>query len=88
MPSSSVHLPESLLKALDRVAKRRGVSRNRLIVEACKAVVGGSDRRWPDDFFANDRLPERDLELLQSTFEEWLGDLRTSRRSKKEPPFR
>jgi hypothetical protein len=88
MPSSSVHLPESLLKQLDRVAKRRGVSRNRLIVEACKSIVGGSARQWPEDFFVTDRLPKRDLDLLRSTFDEWLADLHTSRRSKKAPPFR
>ena len=39
MANTSIHLPESLLEELDRLAAERSMSRNRLIVEACERVV-------------------------------------------------
>ncbi len=86
MPSTSVHLPSSLLERLDSVAKRRGVSRNRLITEACRSLVDGGRDEWPDNFFAQHRLSATDAQLLRSTFGDWTQDL-MSRRSKKAPPF-
>lgn len=86
MPSTSVHLPTDLLDRLDRVARRRRVSRNRLITEACRAVVGAGRTEWPESFFATECLSARDLELLRSTFDEWLGRTLV-RRSKKAAPF-
>jgi len=76
-----------LLKQLERAAKRRGVSRNSLIVEACRSIVGSGQREWPQDFFVGDRLSKRDLELLRSSFNDWLAELRHARKSKKAPPF-
>ena len=87
MPSTSVHLPDDLLVRLDRTAKRRRVSRNRLIVEACRSVVGAGQSDWPADFFVSDRLRPGDLELLRSTFGHWSRDLHVARRSRKVPPF-
>jgi predicted transcriptional regulator len=86
VPSTSVHLPADLLERLDRAAKHRRVSRNRLITEACRSIVGGGRNEWPKGFFAADRLTHKDRELLHSTFDEWLT--RTlARRSKTRPPF-
>jgi len=87
VPSTSVHLPDDLLARLDRAARRRRVSRNRLIVEACRSVVGEGQNDWPEDFFAGDRLRPGALELLRSTFGDWSRDLQAARRSKKVPPF-
>ena len=87
MPSTSVHLPAAVLKALDRVAKQRGVSRNRLITEACRSLVGGGHRAWPERYLEAEDLPARDVALLRSTFGEWTESVTAARRSKKAPPF-
>jgi len=47
MPSTSVHFPVELLRRIDRTAKRRRVSRNRLITEACRSVVDAGQSEWP-----------------------------------------
>ena len=86
MPSTSVHLPAELLKRLDRAARRRRISRNRLVTEACRSIVDAGRAKWPDDFFATERLSRRDLAFLRSTFGDWLHNIQ-SRRSKKAPPF-
>jgi hypothetical protein len=83
----SVHLPGGLLEQLERTAKRRRVSRNRLIVEACRAIVGEAQNTWPDDFFARRDLRPGDLELLRSTFEDWSRGIHAARRSRKTPPL-
>jgi hypothetical protein len=82
-----VHLPDDLLDRLERTAKRRRVSRNRLIVEACRSVVGEGRDEWPEDFFAAKGLRPRDLELLRSGFEDWSGGIHTARRSRNAAPF-
>jgi hypothetical protein len=81
-----VHLPVELLRQLDRAAKRRGVSRNRLITEACRSLVEAPMAAWPGGFFAPDRLPRRDRDLLKATAQDWSAGL-AARRSKKTPPF-
>jgi hypothetical protein len=87
VPSTSVHLPAELLTRLDRVAKRRGISRNRLITEACRSIADAGRTEWPADFFPTERLRAKELELLRSTFEDWLGGIAGSRKSKKASPF-
>lgn len=87
MPSTSVHLPDELLRGLDRTAKRRRMSRNRLIIEACRSIIGQGQAEWPEGFFARERMSPRDLELLRSEFETWTRELRAARHSKREPPF-
>ena len=87
MPSTSVHLPDELLRRLDEAAKRRRISRNRLIVDACRSILGEGGADWPEDFFADGRLARGDRELLRSTFDEWLADVRSARRSKRGGPF-
>jgi predicted transcriptional regulator len=86
VPSTSVHLPADLLKRIDRTAKHRRVSRNRLITDACRSIVGSGQNAWPKGFFAADRLAHKDRDLLRSTFDEWRTQI-ASRRSKTRPPF-
>lgn len=87
MPSTSVHIPDELLNQLDRTAKRRRVSRNRLIVDACRSLVGESHADWPDGFFAHEHLSVRDLKLLRASYDDWSARIRSARRSKTAPPF-
>lgn len=49
MPTS-VHIPATLLQALDERAKALRVSRNSLIVKAIERDLG-VDRGWPQGFF-------------------------------------
>ena len=65
MASTSVHLPEVLLRRLDRLAARIGLSRNRLIIRACEALVEEDLGEWPDGFFADDRLSAEELEEMR-----------------------
>ena len=75
MANTSIHLPESLLEDLDRLAAERGVSRNRLIVESCRRVL--EERScWPGELFSNDHLTEQDLRELRQgerAFQEAIG---------------
>lgn len=87
MSSTSVHLPPDLLKLLDRAARQRRISRNRLITEACRSIVSAGGTAWPPDFFAEDRLSDRDLALLRSSFEDWQQAITSQRRSKRAAPF-
>lgn len=84
MPSSSVHFPEGLLDALDRLAEARGVSRNRLVVEACRALIERQARRWPAGFFeARDPAV---LAVLRGG-DDFLAGVREARVSRAEAPF-
>lgn len=87
MSSTSVHLPPDLLKLLDRAARQRRISRNRLITEACRSIVSAGGTQWPPDFFAPDRLSQRELGLLRSSFEDWQRTIASQRHSKRKAPF-
>ena len=86
MSNTSVHFPGPLLANLDRIATERGVSRNRLIVESCRRTVE-ERARWPQDFFSNDHLTAKDLQLLQDGCEDFEQAIRSARRSRTAPPF-
>jgi Arc/MetJ-type ribon-helix-helix transcriptional regulator len=86
MPSTSVHLPTSLLEDLDLLASERGISRNRLITEACREALR-KRRQWPKDFFESARFSTKDLEELRGSAQSFEQELLTSRRSRKAPPF-
>ena len=87
MSSFSVYLPEHVKQGLDRAAERSGKSRNRLIVEACEALVRGSGGAWPQGFFDERRLSARDRSELRKGAEEIDRIVRTSRRNRKSAPF-
>jgi hypothetical protein len=63
LASTSIHLPDQLLQRLDRLATERRTSRNRLIVEACEALVAAGRGDWPAGFF--DPVDPDDLALLR-----------------------
>ena len=79
MPTT-VHLPDALLKSVDRRARALGVSRNRLIVRALEQAV--SERStWAPDFL--DR-PRRVDDETAAAVDDLLEMVQQSRRSK--PP--
>lgn len=86
MPSTSVHLPNALLEDLDHLASERGVSRNRLIVEACRETLR-KRREWPTGFFEDTRFAAADLQDLRSSAKGFERDLAASRRNRNGSPF-
>lgn len=87
MASTSLHLSPDLLVRLDRVARETGVSRNKLIVRACEAYIDQARSEWPEDFFADKRVPPRDLRELHGSFQDWLEQIAASRRNRATRPF-
>ena len=64
MPSTTVHLPDPLLKKIDQIVNEIGISRNRFIIQACEEALQNSAGRWPEDFFEPD-LSAANLRLLK-----------------------
>jgi predicted transcriptional regulator len=87
MPSTSIHLPDDLLEALNRLAAEEQVPRNRIIVEAIREAVRRRDRRWPDGYFSGSHLGKRDLEDLRSAGEELERRILDGRRTRSRSPF-
>lgn len=79
MPKTSVHFPQSVLAGPTRLAKERGMSRNRLIVE---------EREFsPADLLSNDHLSEADLHLLRTGEDGFLDGIEGARSGRVRPPF-
>jgi hypothetical protein len=77
MPTS-VHLPEPLLKAVDKKARSLRISRNQLVVRALEREVREvSD--WSPGFF--EQLAERDPEM-STAVDDLVRHVRKARRSK------
>jgi predicted transcriptional regulator len=76
--ATSVHIPKSLLEAVDRRARALKVSRNRLIVQALeREVTAGAD--WPAGFF--EKLGQADAELVGAV-DDMSKAIHAARRSK------
>lgn len=86
MPSTSVHFPDSLLEDLEHLASEKGVSRNRLIVDACRETLR-KRREWPAGFFDDSRFSAEDLEDLRASAGGFERDLAAARRNREAPPF-
>ena len=87
MPNTSVHFPDGLLEQLDRLAREQSVSRNRFVVEACRAALAGRRRAWPPGFFDDDDLTADELVELREGSEEMVAAIRAARRNRTEAPF-
>jgi hypothetical protein len=84
MPSTSVHFPDSLLEDLDHLASEAGLSRNRLIVDACRELLRRR-REWPPAFFDDSRFSAEDLTDLRATAEGFEERIVATRRSREAP---
>ena len=62
MPSTTVHIPEQLLKEIDQAAKERNISRNRFINESCVLALKNRVGDWPEGFF---KVKESELKVLR-----------------------
>jgi hypothetical protein len=52
-----------VLRRIDAVARRRGISRNRFVIQACEQAVAGDSGQWPEGFF-EPKLSADDQALL------------------------
>ena len=84
MASTSVHLPDTLVERLDQLAAERGVSRNRVIVQACEKLLSERETDWPRGFFEAP-LPKDDLALLRSAGQELEQAVYAARRERPVP---
>lgn len=76
--ATTVHIPDALLKSVDRRAKALGVSRNRLIVRALERAV--SERSaWAPEFL--EELRKVDHETVAAV-DDLLVEVKQARRSK------
>ena len=86
MATTSVHLPPDVVEQLDRLANRRGTSRNRIIVEACQRLLDAQRGEWPQGFFESE-LTEEDEALLRDAGLEMEQAVYHARRNRQGPPL-
>jgi len=87
VPTTTIHLPEPLLHALDAVAARRKASRNRIVLEACRRLVEEDLGEWPAGFFQMAHLSPRDRKELDAAAKAMEAAIRTGRRNRRAPPL-
>ncbi|GMU57661.1 MAG: hypothetical protein AMXMBFR33_68070 [Candidatus Xenobia bacterium] len=56
MPSTTLHIPASLLEVVDNRARTEGISRNRFILNALQRALAEDDA-WSPGFFSKLREP-------------------------------
>jgi hypothetical protein len=88
VPTTTVHLPPKLLRALDALAARTNASRNRLVVEACERLVRSNRGVWPPGFLEGAHLSMRDRKDLAAAGKALERSIRRSRRSRRVDPLR
>lgn len=82
MVTTTIHLPDSLLDAIDREARAKGVSRNRLILLSLEKYLR-EELSWSAEFLAELKkpLPKGDVEAI----DDMMREIRRTRRSKAPP---
>lgn len=80
--ATSIHVPAVLLKAVDREAKRRSVSRSKFIVEALQQALARENEEWPAEFF--ERLARVGPQVAPAV-DEMMRAIRAGRTGKKPP---
>jgi len=84
MPTTTIHFPPEVLRRIDAVAGRRGISRNRFVIQACEQAVAGDAGQWPEGFFELG-LSAEDRELLSQAAVEMEEAVRRSRANRGAP---
>jgi hypothetical protein len=87
MPTTTVHLPRRLLRALDTLAGRKKISRNRLVIEACERILRDNAGEWPAGFLELSHLSPKDRRELAAAGEALERAIRKARRNRRRPPF-
>lgn len=84
MPSTTIHIPPTLLAALDAKAKSRGLSRNRLILQALEKMLAQDDC-WDFAFLEKLRQPVSPTEAQE--VDEMMVAIQRQRTQKEPPPL-
>jgi len=84
MPSTTIHFPPDVLQRIDATAHRRGISRNRFVIQACEQAVAGDSGQWPDGFFEPGLSPD-DQALLNEAAAEMDEAVRRNRANRGAP---
>ena len=87
MPTTTVHLPPELLRALDALAARTKASRNRLVIEACERLVQSNRGAWPPGFLEGAHLSRKDRKDLVVAGKALERSIMRARRSRRRDPF-
>ena len=87
MPTTTVHLPSRLLRALDALAARKKASRNRLVVEACERLVHSNRGEWPGGFLEAAHLSTKDRKDLKAAGRALEQGVWRARRNRRRDPF-
>ncbi|MBI3930265.1 MAG: ribbon-helix-helix protein, CopG family [Armatimonadetes bacterium] len=82
MPSTTIHIPASLLEVVDARARAEGISRNRFILRALERVIDEAEN-WSPDFLAE--LSQSMLPEDAGAVDEMVVEI-ARRRSRKSPP--
>jgi len=81
MPSTTIHINDELLLKLGKIAKEKGISRNRFIIQACQMALDNNAGKWPKNFFKTE-LNENDLKLLREGISEMEKAIISMRRNR------
>lgn len=84
MPSTTVHIPDDVLARVDSIARRRGLSRNRLVIESLERTIDEDAGEWPQAFFEAPGDPG-DRELLEDATIELERAVSAARRNRGAP---
>jgi hypothetical protein len=84
MPSTTIHIPDDILTKIDRTAKRKKISRNRFVLEACKEALRQDAGEWPVDFFRQS-FSHEEKTLLHEAVTEMEQALYQNRRNRGTP---
>ena len=84
MPSTTVHVPDATLKRIDTIARRLGISRNRLVIRALEEIIERDAGEWPAGFFESPADPA-DRALLEEASRELDGAVAARRRNRGAP---
>jgi hypothetical protein len=81
MPTTTVHLSAEMLQRIDAVSRRRRISRNRFVVEACETALRSDAGQWPEGLF-NPELSVEERALLEEASAELEQAVLQSRRNR------
>jgi hypothetical protein len=84
MSSTTVHIPDDVLARVDSIARRRGLSRNRLVLESLERTISEDAGEWPQAFFEPPGDPS-DRSLLKEATAELERAVDAARRNRKTP---
>jgi hypothetical protein len=80
MPSTTIHIPATLLEVVDARARSQGISRNRYLLRALERVID-EDQGWTPEFLNGLRRPL--ARGVSKALENLMDDVVKSRLSKR-----